>query len=283
MKNFKLGVLLESFRLPAEQAIKTASELGVDGVQIFAANGEFDPQNLTIERKNQLISMLNDSNLEVSALCGDFGKGFGNRENNPKLIERSKRVMELALEFGTNIVTTHIGVVPVDKEHIRYKIMQEACHELAEYADSLNAHFAVETGPETATTLVDFLNELNSKGVAVNLDPANLAMVTGDDPVKAVETLKKYVVHTHAKDGVKYKECNPEVIYQITHAAPDERENYIDCFREMPLGQGSVKWVPYLNALKNIGYNGYLTIEREVGENPIRDIKIAAEFLTNLQ
>lgn len=96
-------------------------------------------------------------------------------------------------------MTTHIGVVPADPSHPRYGVMQQACFELAQYADSLDAHFAIETGPETAATLKHFLDELHSTGVAVNLDPANLVMVTGDDPVQAVYTLKDYIVHTHAR------------------------------------------------------------------------------------
>lgn len=78
--------------------------------------------------------------------------------------------------------------------------MQEACFELSRYADSLNAHFAIETGPEIAATLKAFLDDLHSTGVAVNLDPANLVMVTKDDPVQAVYTLKDYIVH-HARQG----------------------------------------------------------------------------------
>ena len=128
-----------------------------------------------------------------SALCGDLGKGFGNKEQNPELIEKSKRIIDLALDLETNIVTTHIGVVPSDKNHERYKIMQEACFELASYADSVNAHFAIETGPEVSMVLKEFLDSLNSTGVAVNLDPANFKMVTGDDPVQAVHNLKKYI------------------------------------------------------------------------------------------
>ncbi len=47
----------------------------------------------------------------------------------------------------------------------------------------------------------------------------------------------------------------------------------------MPLGQGNVDWDNYLKALHEIGYNGYLTIERECGENPAADIEMAANFL----
>ena len=122
--------------------------------------------------------------------------GFGDPAKNPGLIEDSKRILDLALELETNVVTTHIGVVPADPAHPRYRILQDACGELAAYADGVQAHFAIETGPETAATLKGFLDTLNSKGVAVNLDPANFVMVTGDDPVQAVYTLRDYIVHT---------------------------------------------------------------------------------------
>ena len=46
------------------------------------------------------------------------------------------------------------------------------------------------------------MDGLGSRGVAVNMDPANLVMVTGDDPVQAVLRRKDYIVHTHAKDGI---------------------------------------------------------------------------------
>ena len=79
----------------------------------------------------------------------------------------------------TDVVTTHIGVIPGDSSHPRYGILQQACGQLAAYADSLKAHFAIETGPEEAATLKGFLDSLHSTGVAVNLDPANFVMVTG--------------------------------------------------------------------------------------------------------
>ena len=156
--------------------------------------------------------------------------------------------------------------------------MQEACRELAEFADSLDAHFAIETGPERAQTLRTFLDSLNSKGVAVNLDPANLVMVTGDDPVKAVYTLKDYIVHTHAKDGIKLKDSNPEYIYQVVHPIPEEYSQG-GYFEEVPLGKGSVPFKEYLTALDDIGYKGFLTIERECGDNPSADIAAAANYL----
>ncbi len=279
MKDFKLGVMLESFLLPWKEAAACAAQIGADGVQIRATDGEFSPSVMTREKKAELLSVLSDNGLQISALCGDLGKGFGNRALNPTLIEQSKRIIDLGKELGTDIVTTHIGVVPADKNHDRYKIMQEACFELAAYADSCQAHFAVETGPETSLTLKGFLDSLGSTGVAVNLDPANLVMVTGDDPVQAVENLKKYIVHTHAKDGRKLLDRDPEIIYGVSEAEMLQDTAFI----ELPLGEGDVPFPSYLSALKKIGYNGYLTIEREVGENPKADIVTAAEYLKRLQ
>ena len=189
--------------------------------------------------------------------------------------------MDLAKEMETNIVTTHIGVVPADPTHDRYKIMQEACFALAEYADSIDAHFAVETGPERAKELKAFLDSLGSHGVGVNLDPANLVMVTGDDPVAAVYTLKDYIVHTHAKDGIKLQDGNPEYIYRVVHPIPEEVKG-VRYFREVALGEGSVPFDRYLAALEDIGYRGYLTIEREVGENPVADIEKAYRHLKSI-
>ena len=157
--------------------------------------------------------------------------------------------------------------------------MQDACGELAAYADSLKAHFAIETGPETSLVLKGFLDSLHSTGVSVNLDPANLVMVTGDDPVQAVHNLKDYIVHTHAKDGRKLDERDPEVIYGLRPGDPLVTN---PAFIELALGTGDVPFPAYLKALDEIGYKGFLTIEREVGDNPTADIETAVRFLRGI-
>ena len=157
--------------------------------------------------------------------------------------------------------------------------MQAACNELAEYAHVNGAFFAIETGPEPAERLKTFLDGLSSKGVAVNLDPANLVMVTGDDPVQAVYTLKDYIVHTHAKDGRMLRKTDPRVIYDFFAEGGIGDLRLDEYFKEMPLGQGGVDFDGYMKALEDIGYTGFLTIEREVKENPAADIALAVEFL----
>ena len=75
------------------------------------------------------------------------------------------------------------------------------------------------------------------------------------------------------------KKGNPEYIYHAVHPVPEEFGN-IKYFEEVPLGMGSVNYPAYLKALEDIGYRGYLTIEREVGDSPEKDIKTAVDFLT---
>lgn len=282
MYNFPIGVILESFKLPRSEAIKAAADLGANGIQMYATSGENSPENLSASAKRALLDEVKSNGLCFSALCGDLGRGFGNKELNPELIEKSKRIIDLAKDLETNIVTTHIGVVPSDKSNDRYKIMQEACSELAEYADSIDAHFAIETGPEKSDILKGFLDSLGSKGVAVNLDPANLAMVVAEDAVHAVHTLKDYIVHTHAKDGIQLRKCNSEVVYHVVPMPEDLAKDSERAFEEVPLGTGSVDFPKYLAALDEVGFKGFLTIEREVGANPAADIKTAYTFLKKI-
>ena len=281
MYNFPIGAMLESFKMNTPDALKSAVKIGAKGIQMYATKGEHAPENMNVAQRRELLDMVKSEGLVFSALCGDLGHGFGNAEKNPELIEKSKRIIEMAKDLETNVVTTHIGVVPSDPNHDRYKIMQEACFELSRFADSIDAHFAIETGPETSATLKAFLDSLGSTGVGVNFDPANLVMVTGDDPVGAVHNLKKYIVHTHAKDGIKLQHGDPEFLYGVTHPMP-ESYNGVEFYRELPLGTGGVDFKNYLKALEEIGYKGFLTIERECGANPAADIETAANYLRKI-
>ena len=267
MTKFPIGVMTDSFRTDFKTAVEKAAKMGAKGVQTYCTRGEFSPEQITNDKKKELVSILNANGMKFSAICGDLGEGFTDPEKNKVNVEKSKRIMELALDMDCNIVTTHIGTVPNDKNAEQYKIMQEACFTLAEFADSMHAHFAVETGPEPALVLKEFLDSLHSNGVAVNLDPANLVMLVADDPVQAVYTLKDYIVHTHAKDGV-----------QVSPATATEGVKY----EELSLGTGGVPFPKYLEALSEVGYKGFLTVERECGDTPEKDIKAAVDYLKNL-
>jgi len=100
-------------------------------------------------------------------------------------------------------------------------------------------------------------------------------MVTGDDSAQAARLLGDYIVHTHAKDGRRNYYRDPEEVYGMV-------ESHIvtnPSFDELPLGEGQVNWDEYLAALRDIGFKGFLTIEREVGDQPYDDIAKAVAFL----
>lgn len=276
MYQFPIGVVLDCFPGSLKERLSLAEKLGLKGVQVYGIEGEISPE-MTVSARADFKKELADRGLTLSAVCGDLGHGFFDPEHNKENIERSKRILELAKELGTDVVTTHIGVVPKDPSHPRYGIMQDACGQLAEYANQLGSHFAIETGPEPADVLRKFLDALPSDGVGVNLDPANLHMCFNCDAAEAVRILKPYIVHTHAKDGVYKKFCDSEIMYGILPLPADyQEENYCE---EVPLGQGGVNWKEYLSALDGIGYRGFLTIERETGDDPAGDIRMAADFL----
>jgi sugar phosphate isomerase/epimerase len=112
-----------------------------------------------------------------------------------------------------------------------------------------------------------------------------MVMVTGDDPVQGVKLLKDYIVHTHVKDGLRLKEVDPRDVYGAVGHAPMDHEKIAEMvasgafFREVPLGEGAVDFDAYFTALQEIGYTGYLTIEREVGDQPEKDIRKAVQFI----
>jgi len=279
----KIGVIIDSFRKDFKTSVEAAKAVGADGVQIGA--------QFLVGKRDELLSgkgeamvtipeakrILADTGIEVSAICGDFGCSMYYTKDR-RLIDVEKRLLEMAKELGTDIVTTHIGVVPETKECIQYETMHEVCLELAEYAKSIGGHFAVETGPERSELLLDFLKDLGSDGVAVNLDPANLVMCAGDDPVNAVNNLKDYIVHTHAKDGIQLQKFDTKALYSPYYYGL-KRIGGTGYFAEVPLGEGKVNFDTYLPALRAIGFDGYLTIERECGDTPAKDIAEAVKFL----
>lgn len=278
----KIGVITDCFKLPLKDGIQLAGELGLDGIQIYATTGEFSPETLTQDKKAEYKTLLKEAGLEISALCGDMGGyGFQIAEDNPERIEKTKAIIDLAEEFGTKVITTHIGVIPDDKSHPRYQIMLDALRICGQYAASKGITLAIETGPEKASTLLQFIQDTDG-GVGVNLDPANFVMVTGQDPVEAVEMLGQYIVHTHAKDGVMLRKTDPEIIYDSFARGGIEALNVADFFLETPLGNGKVDFPAYIAALRRAGFNGYLTIERETGENPIADITLAKDTVSGL-
>lgn len=278
----KLGVLTDCFKEGVDRGIELAGHLGFNGVQIYATKGVFSADGLDKAARAKYKKLLKDNKLEVSALCGDMGgHGYQIAADNPLRVEKTKRIIDIAEDFETSVVTTHIGVIPADKSEERYAVMLDALTTCGLYAKSRGVTLAIETGPESAKVLLDFINDTQG-GVGVNLDPANFVMVTGQDPVEAVELLGKHIVHTHVKDGKMLIKTDPKIIYDCFAVGGIEGLNVADYFKEVPVGTGDVDFTAYLAALKKVGYDGYLTIEREAGGDRLKDIAGAKAFIENI-
>lgn len=249
----KIGAMLNSFRKPTfAENLEAAASLGIDGVQFYVSD------DLPDETVKDYLTRIKDKGMVFSALCGDIG-GYDDPKANEEKVERFKRILNLSLKLECGIVTTHIGKVPEPSENpAKYEIMHNACKAIADHAASIGATFAIETGPEKAPLLKKFLDDLDSKGIGVNLDPANLVMCSCDNAAAAAGVFGDYIVHTHAKDGISLGEGK---------------------WLEVPLGQGGVHFDEYLPALHATGFDGFLTIERECGDTPEKDIGLAVDFL----
>ena len=278
----KIGIIADSLKKELFAALKEAKELGAAGVQIYAKNenGRWNLLDFTDEQLAALKAELEKNGLEVSAVCGDLG-GHAFQDPASDRVAVTKRIMDIAKYLGSKVVTCHIGTVPEDPAHERFQVMKDQLIGVAQYGESIGVTLAVETGPETAVTLKRFIDAVGSKGLGVNLDPANLKMVLDEDIPNATRILGPHIVHTHAKDGVHYRKCDPFLVYNAFAEGGFAQlvAETGELFAEVPLGEGQVPWDEYLAALKAIPFDGYLTIEREVGANPAADIATAVSFL----
>jgi len=92
-----------------------------------------------------------------------------------------------------------------------------------------------------------------------------MLLYDADEPIEALGILGKYVIGVHCKDGKR-----------------PERKGELG--REYPLGEGDVGIEEFIGKLKEIGYVGPLTIEREIaGEKQREDILKAKRLLEKLR
>jgi len=259
MARLKIGVMIESFRLGVRQGIEKAADMGADGLQLYVTEGEMAPENLTRSGRREFRKFVADKGLVISALCVELG-GYMDPATADEKIEQTLRMLDLGVDLGVVVHSGHIGRIPDDPKAMERLTLADALRTMGTYAAERGRCLAAETGPEDTALMHDFLASIGSEGIKANFDPANLVM-NGYDPVRGVYELADFIVHTHAKDGFRRSDGS--------HG-------------EVPLGKGQVPWEAYVGALRGIGYEGFYTIEREVGADPAADILEAKRFLERL-
>jgi len=161
-------------------------------------------------------------------------------------------------------ITTHVGFIPETPNNPLYPGLIDALREVVDHCAERGLDFCFETGQETPVTLLRVIEDLGTEHLGINLDPANLLMYGKANPVDALDVFGEYVLGVHAKDG-------------------EYPTNGRELGVEKPLGEGRVGFPRLIAKLKDLGYAGALTIEREIsGPRQVEDIKHAIEVLSAL-
>ncbi|QHQ60520.1 TIM barrel protein [Anaerocolumna sedimenticola] len=171
---------------------------------------------------------------------------------------------DFAKKMNIRDFVTHVGYIPENPYDENYTGTLVALKKLIGKCKENGQNFLFETGQETPVTLRRAIEDIGYDNVGVNLDPANLLMYGKANPIDALDILDKYVLGIHGKDGMY----------------PADGKNLGE---EKPLGEGRVDYPKFIAKLKEIGYQGDITIEREIsGEEQKKDIIMAKKILDEL-
>jgi L-ribulose-5-phosphate 3-epimerase len=171
---------------------------------------------------------------------------------------------DFATWIGAPALITHCGFIPENLTDPTYPAVVAAIREVAAYCAARGLGFWFETGQETPVTLLRTIEDVGLDNLGINLDPANLLMYGMANPVDAVDVFGRYVRGIHAKDG-------------------DYPTNGRKLGPEKPLGEGRVDFPRLIPKLRSLGFQGAVTIEREIsGPRQSEDIRRAIALLRPL-
>lgn len=268
-KPLRLGLIIGIGRDP-DAAMAKVRGLGLPTSQVSV--GEFEP-----ELVGKLRQALEKHQIEATSLVvGGPGKevwdfyegpltiGLVPRETRAARIAHIKKASDFAKQCGIQAVQTHCGFIPENPNDPVYKETIAAMKEVVGYCKNNGQNFRYETGQETPITLVRAIQDVGLDNQGVNFDLANLILYGKANPVDAIELLGPYVQGIHAKDGLF--PTNPK-----------------DLGKEVPIGKGKVDFPRLIDRLKQLNYQGAVTIEREIsGPQQVADVQEAKTYLEKL-
>lgn len=187
-------------------------------------------------------------------------------------LANARAIAALASEEGIGLVTFHGGFIPEEKRNRERAVILDRLRIIADEFAGRGVGLALETGQETAHTLLEVLKDLHGSGpqmragsmpgagVGVNFDPANMILYDKGDPVAALRLLALHVRQIHVKDAVPT-------------GVPGTWG------REVPVGSGAVDWPAFLKVARSIEPPVNFVIEREAGATRETDIAAARDLL----
>lgn len=270
--DMRVGVLT-SVNGNVEENIKKVKELGLDNCQLKCWNENF----LTDEYAEKTAAALKEYGVDATGFwCGWQKPAVWNFYDGPLTLGivprdyRYNRVgmllkgAKFAAKLGITDVITHAGFIPENPCTTEYHEVVACVRYIATNLLARGQYFLFETGQETPITLLRLIEDVGTGNLGINLDPANLLMYGKANPVDSLRVFGKYVRGIHGKDG-------------------EYPTNGKSLGRERPMGEGLVNYPLFIKRLKEIGYDGAITIEREIsGEKQIEDILMAKGILEKL-
>jgi sugar phosphate isomerase/epimerase len=241
--------------------LEVAHDLGVPTIQLHAPH----QGTRTQAAADAFLKRLADYGIKLTCVFGGFeGESYADIPTVARTVglvppatraartQELKEIADFAKLLGCKAVGLHVGFVPHDRSLPLYQeivaVTQGVCDHCAKNGQSLH----LETGQETADDLLAFIQDVQRPNLGINFDPANMILYGTGEPIAALKKVGRYVKSIHCKDG-KWA------------ASPGKEWG-----QEVALGDGDVGMENYLRTLKEIGYDGPLTIEREIPQEPQR-------------
>ncbi len=260
MLQLKKSVRLECLGLPFRNALIAAHEMGAEAVEINGRT-EIRPQEMSRTAVRDLKKILSDLKLCVSSVYFPTRRGLSVVDDLDRRIDALKSAMTMAYDLGASLVVTRVGRIPAETESESWTTMIQALTDLGNYSQKSGAWLAARTEKDSGERLKGLIESLPPHSLHVDFDPGDF-VIHGHSEVAAMKGLGQYVRSFRARDAVS--------------------ELSRDRGTEVQLGRGSVDWPGLLGILEEHHYSGYLTVDREPGENAREQCSLAMEYLTNL-
>jgi len=257
--------------------LEVARDLQIPSIQLHTPHAA----GRTPQAAEQFLSKLDNYGIELTCVFGGFeGESYADIPTVEKTIglvpaatrsarlQEMKEISDFTRLLGCNTVGLHLGVVPHDTQSREYADIIEVTRQLCDHARYNEQNIHLETGQESADALVRFIGDMKRTNLFINFDPANMILYGMGEPIPALKQVGAYVRSIHCKDATWSDQPG------VTWGA------------EVPLGRGQVDMRAYLSTLKEIGYYGPLTIEREIPQDRERqkaEIQHATELLSQLR
>ncbi|WP_020473037.1 sugar phosphate isomerase/epimerase family protein [Zavarzinella formosa] len=262
------------------ETTRRLAAIGYPAVEIMADIPHAWPAFMLPEHLQSLRDNLEKNNLQISNINSFMMHAIGDHRQlywHPSWIEpdynyrrvridHTKRALTLAKQLGAKCITTEPGgpVGPGESWKAALDLFVEMIKPVAEHAEKEGVLLLVEPEPglliETCEQAEEFMTLMkDSSAVGLNFDIGHQYCV-GEDPAVSVKRLAKFVKHIHLEDIAATRVHH--------HLIP---------------GEGAIDFAPVLRAIKEIGYDGWVTIELYPNkENPDYAAKTALEHITKI-